>query len=235
MSTQTTINERIRSRLNPAAGKNQAQLAKYCGVSTSAVAQWMTGKAGINYKHLPKIAAFLGVSMDWLVEGKGNPDDPISKLQPVGAFYSETPEPDGYVSIPEFHIAFGAGSEEPPTWEVEHESRKALYRIEFFQEHRVSPEQCRRVKVSGDSMEPTLSDGDTILIVDRPERIVDGAVYAFSIRNELMIKRLYRKADGSIVIHSDNERYTDETLTQQKQEEDFFRIYGRAIERTGAL
>lgn len=51
-----------------------------------------------------------------------------------------------------------------------------------------------------------------------------------------MIRRLYKKADGSIVIHSDNdERYSDETIAPERQESDCFRICGRAIERSGPL
>lgn len=86
-------------------------------------------------------------------------------------------------------------------------------------------------------MHPTLNDGDTVLVVENPERIVDGGIYVFSVRNELMIKRLYRRANGTIVIHSDNEdgRYIDEELTPEDQEREYFRLYGRAIERSGAL
>lgn len=129
-----------------------------------------------------------------------------------------------------------AGAQNPPTREACHSARPALYRLEFFQRHQIKPEQCKRVKVVGDSMEPTLFNGDTVLIVERQERIVDGAIYAFSLRDDLMIKRLYKKADGSIVIHSDNdERYSDEIIAPERQESDYFRIYGRAIERSGPL
>ena len=86
-------------------------------------------------------------------------------------------------------------------------------------------------------MEPTLNDGDTVLVVNQVERIIDGAIYVFSVRNEMMIKRLYRRANGTIVIHSDNDdgRYVDEVMTPEDQERECFRIYGRAIERSGAL
>lgn len=52
-----------------------------------------------------------------------------------------------------------------------------------------------------------------------------------------MIKRLYRRANGTVVIHSDNEdgRYIDETMTPEDQERECFRVYGRAIERVGTL
>ena len=53
----------------------------------------------------------------------------------------------------------------------------------------------------------------------------------------MMIKRLYRRANGTIVIHSDNVdgRYIDEELTPEDQEREYFRMYGHAIERSGPL
>ena len=86
-------------------------------------------------------------------------------------------------------------------------------------------------------MEPTLCDGDTVLVVEDYGRIIDGDIYVFSVRDELMIKRLYRRANGTIVIHSDNEdgRYIDEVLTPEDQEREYFRVYGHAVERVGAL
>ena len=86
-------------------------------------------------------------------------------------------------------------------------------------------------------MEPTLCDGDTVLVAGNTDRIIDGDVYVFSVRNEMMIKRLYRRANGTIVIHSDNGdgRYIDEELTPEDQEREYFRMYGHAIERSGPL
>lgn len=52
------INDRIKSKLDRSKGITQAAIARYCGVSTSVVAQWIAGD-GIDYKHIPKIAKFL--------------------------------------------------------------------------------------------------------------------------------------------------------------------------------
>lgn len=214
---------------------NHADLASAIGVSRQAVQKWASGASEPKGTNLIKICQFFEVTTEWM---QGNEDSSLKKLdaQPVGVFVDGDPIPDGYVAIPEFNVDFGAGACSPPTWEECQESQKALYRMEFFQHHQISPKQCKRIKVVGESMEPTLYHGDTVLIVERHERIVDGAIYAFSLRDDLMIKRLYKKADGSIVIHSDNsERFEDEIISPERQEQDHFRIYGRAIERSGSL
>lgn len=210
-------------------GMTQADLAQAIGVSRQAVQKWTSGASDPKGTNLAKLCDYFGTTPDALRQAPAG-------AQSVAAHADDDPVPPGYVTVPEFSIDFGAGAQNPPTWEACHSARQALYRLEFFQRHQIKPEQCKRVKVVGDSMEPTLFNGDTVLIVERQERIVDGAIYAFSLRDDLMIKRLYKKADGSIVIHSDNdERYSDETIAPERQESDYFRIYGRAIERSGPL
>lgn len=179
MEQLTSINDRIRSQLKKDSNKTQAGLAKACGISTSAVAQWITKNNGINYKHIPKIANYLGVSERWLVDGDGSPTDFSPRLKPVGSYHEEDPIPSGYIAIPEYRICFGAGSRAEPTYEEVHESKKALYRQDFFDSLHIDPKHCKRFKVNGDSMEPTLNDGDTVLIVESQDRIIDGGIYVF--------------------------------------------------------
>lgn len=65
-----TIAERIKSRLDRSKGLTQANLARFCDVSTGAVSQWMGG-GGIDLKNIVKIAQFLEVSPKWLQTGEG--------------------------------------------------------------------------------------------------------------------------------------------------------------------
>jgi hypothetical protein len=60
------------------------------------------------------------------------------------------------------------------------------------------------IRVKGDSMLPTLSDGDEILVDERDarDRLRDG-VYVLRVDGALMVKRLVREGDG-FVVRSDN-------------------------------
>lgn len=70
------------------------------------------------------------------------------------------------------------------------------------------------INVSGDSMEPTLSDGD-IVFVDRSKNDYSRSGI-FVIANEygLHIKRLQKRIDGQVDIISDNESYSIMTMGQ---------------------
>ena len=63
------------------------------------------------------------------------------------------------------------------------------------------------VKVEGDSMEPTIKNGDLIFIDRGEDRIKDGAIYAIAAPMGLFVKRIRRAAIGSLTLVSDNAAY----------------------------
>lgn len=69
------------------------------------------------------------------------------------------------------------------------------------------------IRAEGDSMAPTLSDGDDILVdeSDAADRLRDG-IYVLRIDDSLVVKRLaISPAGGSLTIKSDNPAYPDWT------------------------
>ena len=228
------VTERIRSLLDRKSGKTQAALARYCGVSTSAVSQWLSG-GGIDEENILKSARFFGVSYDWLKTGIGDRGDGS-----VFAFVpgEETPPP-GFVSIAEYRLRLGCGAHSGiPEWEEVHDTEDAWYRESFFRKKGVSPDRCRRAKVNGDSMEPSICSGDRVLWVMETDTqvgcvsIVDGAVYVIAVNGEMRVKRLANTKDG-IIIKSDNQEYPAEKYINE--ECDRVRIYGRVIEVTRSI
>jgi repressor LexA len=112
------------------------------------------------------------------------------------------PEPDGLVEVPRLDIGASAG----PGGLVEGEARRrpGVLSPALLRELGVRAEAASMIRVKGDSMLPTLADGDEIL-VDRDRRRVEGRGGVFVIRldGELMVKRL-RTGVGGIEVISDN-------------------------------
>lgn len=219
------LSERIKSRLDKSRGLTQASLARFCGVSTGAVSQWMSG-GGIDSKNIEKISQFLDVSQHWLLTGEG-------EIKTYCA--NEENPPMGVIAIPEYELRFSAGGNgaDEPEWEVVNNSRPVWYEIEELRKYGVNPERCKRAKVTGDSMEPTLSPGDVVLWAQEVDprvgcvHILDGCIYVMSIEGTCKIKRLSRVKSG-LAVMSDNPRYSTETYTGD--ECDNIRIYGRVLE-----
>ena len=80
------------------------------------------------------------------------------------------------------------------------------------------------LNVLGDSMEPTLNDGD-ILFMDKdstnPNR---NGVYVVSTPVGIFVKRLQLKSDGTVALVSDNESYTDEIVSAED-----IRVVGKVV------
>ena len=73
------------------------------------------------------------------------------------------------------------------------------------------PTRLSIIRVSGDSMEPTLSDGDEILVSgdDGADRLRDG-IYVLRVDNALIVKRVaMNPANRRFTIKSDSEGYPD--------------------------
>ena len=71
------------------------------------------------------------------------------------------------------------------------------------------PNRVSLIRVEGDSMAPTLADGDEILVDrgDAAERLRDG-IYVLRIEDAVLVKRVARNPAGpTISVRSDNEAY----------------------------
>ena len=88
-------------------------------------------------------------------------------------------------------------------------------------------EEIAAIEVIGDSMEPLLRNGDYIIVTPPdPRRQTEDGIYAIRIDDQLRIKSLQFKLDGTINISSINQRYTPETYDPRASQLDF-EIVGR--------
>ena len=235
--SDTTLADRLKIAL-ARSGKTQRALALYCGVSTASTTYWFNGKTKVlTAENAMKAAMFLGVSVEWLTTGKGDMVDASN----IRVFDDGDNPPDDVVVIHEYRLVFGAhadGIEATPEWEIVEGGDDYWYRLSFFQNRHLNPDRCKRAKVTGDSMEPFIYSGDTVLFSEvldpRPAcvTICDGKIYVLSVDGKLKIKRLASIKDG-ISVRSDNPDYKPEDYTGDELAR--LRIYGRVVEVSRSL
>ncbi|MFO7970193.1 MAG: helix-turn-helix transcriptional regulator [Desulfobacterales bacterium] len=80
--------------------------------------------------------------------------------------------------------------------------------------------------IFGNSMEPEMKDGDTILIDESQKDILAGAIYAVGIDDTIMVKRV-EKHPNKLVLISDNKDYSPIYL--QGSEINSVRIIGKVV------
>ncbi len=82
------------------------------------------------------------------------------------------------------------------------------------------------MEVFGQSMEPMIKEGDTVLIDQSQKNILAGAIYAVGVEDTILIKRL-EKHPNKLVLCSDNKDY--ESIYLESEEADGLRIIGKVI------
>jgi phage repressor protein C with HTH and peptisase S24 domain len=82
------------------------------------------------------------------------------------------------------------------------------------------------MEVFGQSMEPVIREGDTVLIDQSQKNILAGAIYAVGVEDTILVKRV-EKHPNKLVLCSDNKDYEPIYLT--REEADRVRIVGKVI------
>ena len=209
------FSEAFAERLRVAMGNTpQAVVAKRARISSSAFSRLFQGREPGLFK-AARIAAAVGVNLEWLATGEGRPNGASS----------------GYIDVPilDVRLAAGAasisdGAQQIGTMPLDHALLRSLGRS--------SAEGLRFVEAEGDSMEPLIADGARVLVDTRDDRLREG-VFAFRLGDELRIKRLRRRGVDGIEILSENDRYEPELL--EGEQLDHFAILGRALLATNTL
>ncbi|MBF0584656.1 MAG: helix-turn-helix transcriptional regulator [Magnetococcales bacterium] len=227
----------IADRLQTLAGNMTGViLASFCGVSVGSISKYLKGGTP-DVENSVKIARAFNVTLDWLLTGQGPKSWSKSHLQPKPAIQPEPqqPEPcphekllDDYVFIPGYSMvsaAAGAGS-------INDCSESADEQYAFRREWAVSdagidPERAAIIRVDGDSMEPTLSRGDVILIDRRDTSFSRDAIYVFHWDDGLFVKRIQRANNSCFDVISDNPVYDKKLLTPVELEN--LRVIGRVM------
>lgn len=87
--------------------------------------------------------------------------------------------------------------------------------------------QLASIRVRGDSMSPTLIDGETIIIDTAVRRVDSPGIYVIDMDGDRLVKRVDRKLDKSLVVKSDNPIYEPETLPAGRAHE--LGVLGRMV------
>jgi SOS-response transcriptional repressor LexA len=189
----------------------QVELAERLGTHKNTLAAWERNERLPDAGTLIKLLdLFPKLNPNWLLTGKGTME--VSQATDVG-----------YVMVSRHDVDPGAIGEAS-----EQIVDSITFRKDWLQGTLgLSPQNFTLVEAKGDSMRPVLSDGDLVLVDLRTTSIEDNGIYVIHHSGTLIVKRIQRKLDGSVVIKSDNPVYESEILGR-KQAEDLS-VFGRVV------
>ena len=193
------------------AGTSVAEIAKKLGVSVQSVYGWESG-AVPKGDRLERLAEFLDVDLHWLAFGQGA----------ALALRDE----DGDLAVPLLDTVTKAG----------HNTADSSGRVISFMKldalwargnlRLSNTRSVAMIAVSGDSMEPTLKNGNMVLVDTAVASIDVEAIYVVRCGNSDFIKRFQRLPNGRLLMISDNSFYKEIEIDPTS---DQFQVLGRAI------
>lgn len=141
--------------------------------------------------------------MHWLMTGEGMPDTTGATDADIRSSIANIS--GDYAYIPLFDMTASAGhGEQVKMWQV---SKKLAFRRDWLSLKELDPEQLSCIHVKGDSMEPTIPNGATILIDTRLTHALDGGIFMLTIDHRIFVKRTQWQPNGNLVLISDNYYY----------------------------
>ncbi|AYA02257.1 helix-turn-helix transcriptional regulator [Acinetobacter sp. WCHAc010034] len=222
-----SLRERLKeSRRN--AKKTQAEVAEAVGITQPAYQALESGK---NQKsaYLPMIANVLGVDPYWLTTGNSPESFDSSEITDPIAVTDELK--DQFVWVDVVEASFSCGNGESIEFHFDAINGKIPFPPTFLKDRNVTEQTMKIIKAKGDSMADFIKDGDLVGINLSQTDVIDGEIYAVYLAGEGMIKQVFKEADGSLVLHSLNEKYRDKVVTEENGKN--FKVMGRQIWRAG--
>ena len=216
-----SIRDRIIQRMTDLKLK-QVDLMEATGATKGAVSKWVSGTNVPRSEFMPALARILKTSENWLLTGNSTPE-----LMQVEPWDSSTPLDNDEVEIPffkDFSFACGGGSISEA---IANETRKLRMSKATLRNLSITKENAVAATAMGDSMSPTIKDGDTIHLDLGRKNIKDGKIFAICIGGLFYCKRLYNLPLGGVRIVSDNAtEFPELHLSEQERMDQQFEIIG---------
>ena len=199
--------------------------SKHCGLSEATLRSYLSGDTYPTLDRLMQIALAAEVSPTWLAFGDGE-----ESLDNSGSASPRPPLMEDYAFVPLYDAQCSAGA---GAW---NDHCRVLTYLSFtrysLRKQGLTPEHLSAIRVDGDSMEPVLHNGDTVLIDHTRTNIEGEGIYVIRLDDHLYAKRLQRSFDGVAVI-SENPSYDRLTVPKERLVE--LEVIGRAVWAAGWL
>ena len=200
------------------------RFAQECGMSDSLVRKYLEGSLP-GLEKLIMIAEAAGVRVGWLATGELPVRDSGRNGAP-GCVRTLHPAAFGeFELIPRYEI------QPDTTDETVADQQEAVERLAFRRDwltrEGLQPDSLVLVGARGDSMEPTVADGDLLLVDTRERGVTEDAIYVIQLDDHVVAKRLQVDWKGGLWVRSDNPQYVEQHITDQEAAQ--LRVVGRVV------
>ena len=189
---------------------SQANLAKALNVSRSAITQAKRNDS-IPKKWIFELSRLYNLNPAWLEKGTGPTFSNQNNYQEI------------FLQVPKVRARLSAGG---GSFETEPEIEEFYSFRNDWLSKKGKSEDMVLMDIIGNSMEPELKEGDTVLIDQSQKAVLAGAIYAVGLDDTIVVKRL-EKRPKELVLFSENKSYPP--IGFRGEEMNSVRIIGKVI------
>jgi phage repressor protein C with HTH and peptisase S24 domain len=189
---------------------SQANLAKTLSISRAAITQAKKNDS-IPIKWITELSRLFDVNLDWLEKGTG------TKVLSQDIYH------EIFLQIPKIKARLSAGG---GSFETEPEIKEFYSFRKDWLSKKGKARDMVLMDIFGNSMEPELKEGDTVLIDQSQQAILAGAIYAVGLADTIVVKRL-EKRPNKLVLLSENRTYP--MISFEGEEMNSIRIIGKVV------
>jgi len=175
----------------------------------------MKKRNSVPYSNILDFCALKKISINWMLYGQ----DPSSLIDSTDKYWIRY--------YPSIRVSAGGGAYD------EEENFEKLEMPDFFVNIIGGHDNLKNIEainVTGDSMEPTLNNGNIIFIDKTKHDPSKDGIYAFVNENGLFVKRIQKRVDGGLDIISDNKEYPAQVVAKNEIE-----VLGKVISSIGKV
>lgn len=228
----TTLGDRIKHAADQVGGLDR--LADMIpDISRRSLSDYVSDKTDPKASVIAQIAFRAGVDAGWLVTGQGSPGrDAGAELEAklvrmADAYDRQLPVTvlPGMVHLKEIGVTASAGlgasvGAESPVGVV-------AFDRAFLREQGAIPDRCTVIRARGDSMFPTIPDGSLLVVDHSQSQVHHGFITVIGLGEDLLVKRVRKRLDGTVELLSDNPAYAPEIIGPDRLDQ--LRIVGRVV------
>ncbi|MCG9075389.1 S24 family peptidase [Laribacter hongkongensis] len=209
---------RLRLWIDQHCAGSQAQFVSQTGINQGELSGLLRTKS-FGEKKARSLEGMVGMPSGWLDQPMVEGDTDVrpsfgpaiqTPLRPVVVVDSDEEVLPGMIAVPRYTVKASAGYGEP-VLEVDLKGQPNYCRSGWAQRNGYKSENLFSIVAIGDSMEPTIPTGAS-MIVHRQQEIVNGKVHVICRGDECYVKRLFKQMDGSVLVRSDNQAVYKDTL-----------------------
>lgn len=202
----------------------KAEAASVAEVTAESLGHYVSGKAKPRFDALARLASARGVSLDWLAGGDG----PMKRQETAISVNLD----GDFVLVKRYDVRSAAGAGAVA------ETAEPLAPLAFQKDWirtrlRRNPDTLLAIENGGDSMYPTIADGDILLIDTSESEIRTQGIYSLLIDGLLVTKRCLIGGRGKLVLKSDNPSYG--TTEMHPADIEDLRVLGRVVWHGGMI